>query len=227
MAETPEQKYNRIAAVVQQTILDSFPNPDRVGCPGVERLGMVAARPVIVEDGDWEHITHCSPCYEEFLSAKEQARQSGHRTRILGLIVGVAVLLSLLAAIPAYSYLKNAGIIAPLYSAKLESATLDLKDSSGTRGDASIIPKDVPIIQHRPLELTIILPFGSEPGSYQYQLLNSDGRILMSGDATASTINGSTVLDARLDTSRFAAGDYRIGLRQRSFDWVFHPFRIH
>jgi hypothetical protein len=226
MAETPEQKYNRIAAAVQQTILDSFPNPDRVGCPGVERLGKVAARPVIVGDGDWEHITHCSPCYEEFLSAKEQARQSGHRTRLLGLIVGVAVLLSLLAAIPAYSYLKKAGIIAPLYSAKLEPATLNLKDSSGTRGDASTIKKDIPIIQHRPLELSIILPFGSEPGLYQYQLVNSDGRILKSGNATASIVDGETVLDARLDTSAFGVGDYKIGLRQQAFDWVFHRFRI-
>jgi hypothetical protein len=227
MAETPEQKYNRIASAVQQTILDGFPNPDRVGCPGEERLGRVAARLMIVEDGDWEHITHCSPCYEEFLSAKEQARQSGHRTRILGLIVGVAVLLSLLAAIPAYSYLKKAGIIAPLYSARLEPATLDLKESSGTRGDVSSIQKDLPVIQHRPLELAIILPFGSEPGLYQYQIVNSDGRILKSGNATASIVNGNTVLDARLDTSKFADGDYTIGLRQRSFDWVFHPFRIH
>lgn len=227
MAETPEQKYNRIAAAVQQTILDNFPNPDRVGCPGEERLADVARRTTIVEDGDWEHITHCSPCYEEFLGAKEHARFSRHRARFLGLIGGVAVLLSLLAAIPAYSYLKKAGIIAPLYSAKLEPATLNLKDSSGTRGDAATIQKDVPIIQHRPLELTIILPFGSEPGSYQYQLVNSDGRILKSGNAKASIVNGETVLDARLDTSKFGVGDYKIGLRQQSFDWVFHPFRVH
>jgi hypothetical protein len=226
MAETPEQKYNRIAAAVQQTILDNFPNPARVGCPGSERLGSVAARSTTIKDGDWEHITHCSPCYEEFLGAKEQARHSGHRARILGLIGGVAVLLSLLATIPAYSYLKKAGIIAPLYSAKLEPATLNLKDSSGTRGDTSTIQKDGPIIQHRPLALTIILPFGSEPGSYQYQLVNSDGRVLKSGNATASIVNGGTVLDARLDTSKFAVGDYRLGLRQGSFDWVFHPFRI-
>src|ERR1700749_2158798 len=93
MAETPEQKYNRIAAAVQQTILNNFPNPDRIGCPGNARVREVAARRSIVEDDDWQHITHCSECYREFLDAKDQIRKSGAKARTLGLIGGTALLI--------------------------------------------------------------------------------------------------------------------------------------
>ena len=99
MAETPEQKYDRIAAAVQQTILNSFPNPNRVGCPGDVRLREVAARGTIVEDDDWQHITHCSECYGEFLAAKDQIRRAGRRARTLGLIGGAALLVLVVAAV--------------------------------------------------------------------------------------------------------------------------------
>src|SRR3954447_23822576 len=96
MAETPEQKYNRIAAAVQQTILQNFPNPDRVGCPGETKLREVAARKTIVEDDSWEHITHCSPCYGEFLAEKERLRGSQRKTRTRAALAAAALLVILI-----------------------------------------------------------------------------------------------------------------------------------
>jgi len=173
MAETPEQKYNRIAAAVQQTILNSFPNPNRVGCPGDVRLREVAARGTIVEDDDWQHITHCSECYGEFLAAKDQFRQAGRRTRTLRLIGGAALLV-LVAGTVAYRYLPQSanGVVAVAF----QPATLNLKDSSGIRGDAKGVQENVPVLPRRPLALTIILPFGSEAGAYQIQFIDSVGR---------------------------------------------------
>src|ERR1700712_5199423 len=101
MAETPEQKYNRIAAAVQQTILQNFPNPDRVGCPGEAKLREVAARKAIVEDGSWEHITHCSPCYGEFLAEKERLRGS-QRTKRTRAALAAAVVVVILIGLTAY-----------------------------------------------------------------------------------------------------------------------------
>src|ERR1700749_2983797 len=108
MAETPEQKYNRIAAAVQQTILNNFPNPDRVGCPGDARVREVAARTAIVEDDDWQHITHCSECYREFLAAKEELRRISRRARTLGLIGGTALLV-IVATFAGYRYIGDRG----------------------------------------------------------------------------------------------------------------------
>src|SRR4051794_21475768 len=72
MAESPEERFNRIRDAVQQSILRSYPNPNREGCPGDAVVREVAARDELKEDPPWEHITHCSPCYAEFIEYKEQ-----------------------------------------------------------------------------------------------------------------------------------------------------------
>jgi hypothetical protein len=225
MDETPEQKYNRLAAAVQQTILSSFPNPDRVGCPGDVRLREVAARRTIVEDDDWQHITHCSPCYAEFLGAKEEIRRLGRRERTLRLIGG-ASLLVLVAATGSYRYWSGSHAPRAIASVAFEPVTLNLRDSSGTRGDGKTLQDEIPILPRHPLELTIILPFGSEPGSYQFEWIDASGQVLMTGSGSASIHNGDTSLAARSNTSAFGPGDYKIGLRQGSFDWVLYPVRL-
>ena len=184
MDETPEQKYNRLAAAVQQTILSSFPNPDRVGCPGDVRLREVAARRTIVEDDDWQHITHCSPCYAEFLGAKEEIRRLGRRERTLRLIGGTSLLI-LVAAIGGYRYWSESRAPLEIASIAFEPATLNLRDSSGTRGDGKTVQhEEIPALPRRPLELTIILPFGSEPGDYQFEWIDAKGRVLLTGHAS-------------------------------------------
>jgi hypothetical protein len=225
MAETPEEKYNRIAAAVRRTILENFPNPDRVGCPGDGKVREVASRRTILEDDDWQHITHCSPCYAEFLEVKEEVRRSGTRARTLGVIGGATVMI-LLAALFVYRYLAGSGISEQTANVTFEPATLNLSDSSVGRGGESADQKSAPLLPRRPLDLTIVLPFGSEPGAYQFQLLGADGRVMKTGDAIAKLRNGSTSLNTRIDAAYYPVGDYRIGFRQQSFKWAFHPVRF-
>jgi hypothetical protein len=224
MAETPEQKYNRIAAAVQQTILNNFPNPSRVGCPGDSRVREVAGRRTIVEDDDWQHVTHCSACYAEFLAAKEQIRKTGYRERTLGLIGGTALLI-LLSLIVGYRYFAESRTPSIIVTA-FEPATLNLKDSSTVRGDGQKVQENIPELPRRPLELKVILPFGSEPGLYQFELVDPEGRVLKSGEATATILNGDTFLTTRLNTADFGAGIYKFGLRQPSVAWVFSSLRL-
>ncbi len=224
MAETSEEKYNRIAAAVRRTILENFPNPDRVGCPGDGKVREVASRRTIIEDDDWQHITHCSPCYAEFLEVKEEVRRSGARARTLGLIGGTVVIL--LAALFGYRYVAGPRIPEHTASVAFEPATLNLSDSSVSRGGESADQKSVPVLPRRPLYLTIILPFGSEPGDYQFELVNKDGRVLKTGDATATLRNSATSLKTRLNAGDYPIGDYRIGIRQQSFEWAFHHVRL-
>ena len=225
MAETSEEKYNRIAAAVRRTILENFPNPDRVGCPGDGKLREVASRRTVTEDDDWQHITHCSPCYAEFLEVKEEIRRSGARARTLGVIGGAAVLI-LLAGLFGYRYLAGPRISEQTANVAFEPATLNLSDSSVSRGGESAAQKDVPVLLRRRLNLTIILPFGSEPGAYQFELVSGNGRVLKAGDTIAKLRNGSTSLNTRIDAADYPVGDYRIGFRQQSFAWAFHPVRF-
>ena len=78
MDETPEQKYARLQREIQNAILSEYPNPERRGCPGRTVVESFAKNPdqITVEedrnpDSKWYHITHCSPCYAEFLELRD------------------------------------------------------------------------------------------------------------------------------------------------------------
>jgi hypothetical protein len=73
-----ESKWNRLQKAIQHEILTQFPNPDRKGCPGIVTLHSIAVRAHDIFDDSWQtdpnwhHITHCSPCYAEYLQEFEK-----------------------------------------------------------------------------------------------------------------------------------------------------------
>lgn len=74
--ETPEQQWIRLQGAYQKAVQDSFPNPERRGCPGTEVLQDLAAQSARHEeiDGDqrWKHVIHCAPCYQEYLDLRSE-----------------------------------------------------------------------------------------------------------------------------------------------------------
>jgi len=80
MRESPEQKWNRVQKKLQNAILTSYPNPNRDGCLDREGLSDLARRAAelgtLEGDAGWEHVTHCSPCYKEYLEARDLLRKS-------------------------------------------------------------------------------------------------------------------------------------------------------
>jgi hypothetical protein len=76
--ETPEQKWNRLQREYQKGVQASYPNPERRGCPENDILQDLAARSArhedIEEDGQWKHVIHCAPCYQEYLDLRESCR---------------------------------------------------------------------------------------------------------------------------------------------------------
>jgi hypothetical protein len=84
MSETPEQKWNRVQKKLQDSILKCYPNPNREGCPGEGAIVELAQRAADLAqlEGDerWEHVTHCSPCYKEYLDARDRLRE-GHNNK--------------------------------------------------------------------------------------------------------------------------------------------------
>jgi len=104
MDETPEQKYDRLQREIQNAILSEYPNPERKGCPGREAVESFAKNPdqiTVADDRNteskWYHITHCSPCYAEFLELRTAYRVKRARARttrraaILSSVGGVGV----------------------------------------------------------------------------------------------------------------------------------------
>ncbi len=79
MAESPEAKYVRLQAEIQQAILNNFANPGRRGCAAEAAVRAIATKPdhLTADDdnddgGVWSHVTHCTPCYASFFEHRRR-----------------------------------------------------------------------------------------------------------------------------------------------------------
>ncbi len=231
MDESADQIFEELQDIVQQAILREFPNPERKGCPGPASLRELANRPRPTRDAVWEHVTHCSPCYQEFLDLRSQVKIELERRRgaVLRRRVVVAAIVVVLAggAIATYEISQRGTFRNPPAAGPYESASLDLKDRSVARSVEKQAPKTLPLIlPARRLDLSIFLPIGSEPGRYDVQLLKKIDEPLLSVSGEATVQNGTTILRARLDLTGQVTGGFLIGLRQPPSDWTYYPVTI-
>src|SRR6516225_8801374 len=97
--DSPEQRYERIREVLQKAILRDYPNPERHGCPGSEVLKQLAARRRPILDADWEHVTHCSPCYREFLEFRAETLEREQHRKQLQRRVAIAAAILLIGGV--------------------------------------------------------------------------------------------------------------------------------
>jgi hypothetical protein len=79
--ETPEQQWDRLQRKYQEAVGASYPNPERIGCPGTDVVRELAAQSArfedLEEDLGWKHVIQCAPCYREFLDLRELRRIGG------------------------------------------------------------------------------------------------------------------------------------------------------
>jgi hypothetical protein len=231
MDDSADQIFEDLQDIVQQAILREFPNPERKDCPGAGPLGELANRPRPTRDAVWEHVTHCSPCYREFLDLRTQVKQQHElrRRQALRMRIVVTALVVILAggAIATYEILHRGELRNVPGAGPYESASLDLKDRSVTRSAEKQVSKTQPLVlPARRLDLSIYLPIGSEPGHYEVQLLKKIDEPLLNGSGEARIENGTTILRARLDLTGQAAGSFLIGLRQPPSDWTYYPVTV-
>ena len=192
------------------------PNPDRIGCPPSEVLRALAARQRPIGDPAFEHLAQCSPCYRDFRHFQTAAaRGSAHPKAYFATAAAVVVLL-----LGVGGYLISSKAVRPqsdrvratentvLPTVKL--LTADLRNASPTR--SSTAPPQAPKVKlSRDLvQLTIILPIGSEPGRYNIRLLRSSGEVVSAADARASIVNFATTLTATLDLRALQAAVYEL-----------------
>ena len=224
--ESPEAKFDRLKKQLQQAILRDYPNPERKGCPDGAVLRALAEKPLnqpVENDLHWQHITHCSECYREFLAFNEAFRQRRkHRqVQVRWALVGTAAVALLVAFLGL-----NRGLLVPKRPQNAELAylkrTVDIPSMSRSgNGD-----EPAPIyLERRPMELTVHLPIGSKQGRYEVQL-RKDETTLLSTKADAQLQDGTTAFLVRMDLTKFSPGSYKINVRQVPFDWNYYPVII-
>ena len=224
--DSPERISNEIQDILQQAIFKNYPNPERKGCPGNEILKSVAARPTPVEDAIWEHVTHCSPCYREFLAFRRELAAARKRRvlrnqALLASVLGVAVIVGILIwkGIPRSTH-------PPTQPVSVE--TVDLRPFEPTRGETrpSKGAREVATLQRQPVELKILLPVASDEGKYEIRLMDSDLRTLLSRTASTSFVDNIATISVTFDLSPLMPGRYVLGLRGPDGAWRTPPIAI-
>jgi hypothetical protein len=222
MAESPEERFNRIRDAVQQSILRSYPNPNREGCPGSAVVREVAARVERNEDAPWEHITHCSPCYAEFLGLKDQFRAEraaakAKTTRRAVVAGGGAVVAAVVVGVVLE---RRRGI---------HVVEIDLQEQANYRSVGQSEQQRAPriVLPNGRVRLDIALLNNSEPGLYQIQLWkNLDSAPLASISVRSYSGDGRQKVQADFDV-HLELGDYTLGVRNDHREaWRYCPVSI-
>lgn len=195
---------NRLIKAGQLVLLDGgYPNPDRVGCPGVKALKTLARRKADLRQSEQAvlHIGGCSPCFIEYTALQKQAT----RRKTVELVLASAALL-ILAVVGGWAW----KIHTPY-----QKVTVDLRNRLILRGDQVPSVSSGPIqLPRGRVDLTVLLAKGSRPGNYEVRVATELERPIMSATGTAAMENGNAALNVRLDLSRLAPSTYLLEIGQ-------------
>jgi hypothetical protein len=196
-----------------------FPNPQRIGCPGLAVLRNIALHRMPLSEADpWlDHLGSCSPCFQEFSQIRKEATSQRRKTQ-MWLAAAAIVLL----AVGGWLWVRNrpSGQAAAV-------VVLDLRDRAGVRGQNPSEINQPPLeVPRKARSLTLELPIGSNEGGYELALLNLSGAELFRTSATAKLEDHIVVLRAAVDVSGVTPGSYFLGVRQPGLEWTRFPVRL-
>lgn len=209
---------NRVLRGLQEATLREFPNPERVGCPGNDTIEALARRRLPHTHEAVQHITHCSPCYAEFVAIRHRIR----RRRALS-IAAIAACLLLATGITSY-FLQPAWL--PLQRT-VARVTLDLRPYSAFRGaDQSV--ESLPPLRLPTERLHVILqfPVGADEGLYRLHVNNSLRQVVLDKQVSASLKDHAVTAEGTFDFTHFAPGRYELALQTDQDGWHMYPLVI-
>jgi len=196
---------------------DEFPNPERIGCPGHEIVAAIAAHkmPLSQAEAHLDHLTSCSPCYQDFLRL-----QADGRRRRLRMIFAVAASVLIVVGLATWAMLRRHN------NEQIARAIVDLRDRSMARGTEPP-PTEPPLeIPRNVSHLDIYLPLGSSDGSYDIRLALDSAQPVLSTTGQAKLEQGLTVLHLDLRNHVLNPGRYVLQIRRQASEWISFPLLI-
>ena len=226
--ESADARFERLKKQLQDSILNDFPNPDRKGCPGSAVLKEFAIRPLddnFEGDPNWQHLTHCSECYREFLAYRAESKSRARAARVrIAWAVAVTAIVAMGFGIFFASRTPLPKPRTPQTTARVfRPRVVDLEGRAMTRSEEGKQETKPILLGREPEELTIRLPFGSKAGTYEVQFLKDADRPLLSLTGDAVIRDGVTALTTKVDLSQYPSGRYFIGVRRPPWDWTYYP----
>ena len=206
---------------------NASPNPNREGCPPREALIGLSRREKPVGHPDYLHIVRCSPCFREFRAIQRAARAKA-RVRLWASAAAAIFLFSTATWIArrdrATAPAGRQSASTPVSVDRV--ATLDLRPYAATRGDDRKADLEPLVMTPGPLDATLLLPVGSEPGSYEVRILDQDLRVQTSSRSSATIRDYITTLRTVIDLSALPAGQYQLALKRDGGEWQMFPLQI-
>ena len=230
--------WNRRSDPIEEAYLLAYPNPERTGClPDDVRLATLRAlarRELPIDHPYREHLSHCSPCFQEYVPLRDAYWAERTRARAIGIVAAVVLLIG--GSIGAYLLVngrmstqpRRQSVAANHAPSGWRAVDLDYRNASGSRGAEPARP----IVEQRAPRaadaLKIELPFASDDGQYQVQIRTgqSDETTLKSWDGVATIEQGYTLLEVDTDLSGFSPGHYVLAYRHADASWRLVPLYI-
>lgn len=215
----------RVRKELQAAALREFPNPERIGCPDPAVLDSMSRRKAEITQEQLHHITHCSPCFQTFLSIREEIRKKrATRFRIAVAACAGAIVIGAIV----YTAVERFG--APSQIAVLATpATLDLRPLSEYRGiepGRATPGKPALILPRKDLRLTLYFPVGSDEGEYNLQLLDGQLRPLLKQHLTATLQNHIVTASVQMDLRSFPPGTDTLAVQRTGEEWRTYPILL-
>jgi hypothetical protein len=207
----------------------AHPNPAREGCPPRELLVSLSRRELPIGDPAYDHLSKCSPCYQEVRALQQADAAAGAaaaRRKRLAYVAAAAVLVLAMAG-GWFALNRDGNTTAPLTADETapQMARLDLRPLAVTRSESQKDARPLEVPRGR-VNATILLPVGASPGVYEIRILDSDLGVRSNTSGAAAIRNYITTLEAVFDTSQLEAGDYQLTLRRQGGEWQMFPLRV-
>ena len=228
------QEFDRL----EQAYLHTYPNPDRLDCPGSEILRGLASKELGIGHPARLHLMQCSPCFREFRDFMRELERIRSRKRTLTAI-GVAAMLTLLG-IEGTSWFghRNSRAANPYSSrdrdtpATMISQTADLWDWPTPRGHDDHAQERSLSWSAGLIKLRVVLPRGTDGGAYRVSVTRDrSGKEVIAGNNAQSSIEqyGSVnrnVVTVVLDLRHIPSGAYYLATTDPGNISYFYPLRI-
>ena len=228
-------------------LLEAFPNPERKGCPDEQTLKALAEGRLEANHPAALHVGSCSECYSEFRNHRQDWKESGPAhikpgpapvvelpipsgKRLAYLAIAASLLLACgVGGYEAYRHTQvsrseQVASAVPVHAAVylFEAGTLRGVGDGPTPLQAVSLPTAV-------VHLSIILPRFSQSGVYRIAVSRDRaGRDLAAeGEGTATELAGKTTVDVTLDLRQAKAGMYFLAtIRNSDNGTYYYPLKI-
>ncbi len=189
------------------------PNPGRIGCPSPAVLQALAAKQRPIGDPAYEHLANCSPCYREFRQLQARLKRRPLAAKAYFALGASAVIL--LVTVGGF-LMRDRGLhrTPPELRAskpaipEVRQFTADLRNASPARGLSPVKGAAVKLSRDL-IQLTVILPIGSDPGRYNLRLVR-ESKVVAATSTDAGKNNFTVRLTATLDLRLIEPAEYSL-----------------